>query len=300
MRISRGALVMMAAAGVGAFFVFKKKKAPGSELEPVADNSDGVEVDEEAGVIRLPETPVVNLPPELNIPQPPRVAPPVVRSPGFVPPPISNEQPTTPPPQRLPEIEPGLPDPINVPPIVVNNPPPVFDVPPVPSRPAPRPPAAPPAPRRPEPPVVSLPEPDQQDDVPDDTADVVAIMLEAESTPNWKRAEPTLAEWQESRGLTADGKLGPGTAKRMAEEIGTLPIIRFWPLSAGPNPQRAIDAYRNELRAIARDVGGSHGEQLRQSAVREKGQSFGPPTGAPNAPIALGDRIELDIAGVEA
>lgn len=315
MRISRGALALLAVAGVGGFFLFRKPKRTEetAELPEAETGGDEVaEVDEEAGVIRLPEVPVT-LPPEVTIPRVP------VRSPGFVPPPISNEaddddeldvddepeqpQPPirVPPILRLPEIQPGIPDVINAPgPIVVTNPAPAPSLPaPVP-RPAPAPRA--PAPRPPvaAPPIVNLPEPPPQDDVPDDTAELVALMLDAESTASWKRVEPALKGWQSERGRVVDGKFGPGDAKAMAEEIGTLPIIRFWPTATGTNPQRAIDEYRAALRVVAAEVGGAHGEQLRQSAVREKGQSFGPPTGKPNAPIALGDRIELDVFGAEA
>lgn len=304
MRISRGALAMLAVIGGGAFFLFRRpKQATENGADSPAGDDEAAEVDEDAGEIRLPE---VTLPPVVTLPRVP------VRSPGFVPPPISNEvdddeEEAAPPPPiqvppilRLPEIQPGVPDVINAPPpIVVTNPIPA--PPPRAPVPAPRVPAAP-APRPPVvvPPIVTLPEPPPQDDVPDDTAELVALMLDAESTSSWKRVEPALKDWQAERGRTVDGKFGPGDAKAMAEEIGTLPIIRFWPLATGTNPRKAIDEYRAALRAIAADVGGAQAEQLRQSAVREKGQSFGPPTGNPNAPIALGDRIELDVFGGEA
>lgn len=302
---------MLAVIGGGAFFLFRKPKREASAADDVVslpgtpERDEVAEVDEDAGEIRLPE---VSLPPLVTVPRTP------VRSPGFVPPPISNEQEEeeqeqevqlppiqVPPILRLPEIQPGIPDVINLPgPIVVTDPAPRVPAPSPAPAPAPRVPV--PAPRPPVvvPPIVTLPLPPPQDDVPDDTAELVALMLDAESTSGWKRVEPALKDWQAERGRTVDGKFGPGDAKAMAEEIGTLPIIRFWPLATGTNPGRAIDEYRAALRAIASEVGGAHGEQLRQSAVREKGQSFGPPTGNPNAPIALGDRIELDVFGGEA
>lgn len=136
-------------------------------------------------------------------------------------------------------------------------------------------------------------EPEPQFDIPDDTALLVQQLLDEERGPDWKRESDEVADWQASRGLTADGRLGPGTARRMAEEIGTLPIVRFWPASTGTNPQKAIKDFRLKLNSIADTKPEPHASQLRASALREKGQSFGPPTGAPDVPIA--NPVELDV-----
>lgn len=117
-------------------------------------------------------------------------------------------------------------------------------------------------------PAIELPSP-----VPPDTAALAAEMLADEATTNWKRKYPALATWQAARGLTADGSFGPGSAKRMALEIGTLPIIRFWP--RGTLRETALEPYRNELIALANAAPEPRRAQLIMSANREQGQSFG-------------------------
>ena len=69
-------------------------------------------------------------------------------------------------------------------------------------------------------------------------------MLAQEHSPHWRIApEPALAAWQKARGLTADGMFGTGTAAKMAQEIGTLPIIRAWPKGSFLGDGK-LEAYR--------------------------------------------------------
>ena len=108
---------------------------------------------------------------------------------------------------------------------------------------------------------------------------MVADLLSAEKATGWKRSYASVRDWQKARGLTVDGKFGPGSAMKLALEAGTIPIVRYWPMSAGAHPREALDDYRAGLLTIADRVGGQHGELLRKSAARERGQSFGPPQG---------------------
>lgn len=130
------------------------------------------------------------------------------------------------------------------------------------------------------PPVaVPLPPPiavEQPSLVPADTARVVALMLSEEGTPNWKRKYPELGAWQAARGRTVDQMFGPGDALAMAQEIGTLPIIRFWP--RGTLPQTALEPYRNQLLTISATAPEPRRAQLVMAASREQGQGFGSTT----------------------
>ena len=128
-------------------------------------------------------------------------------------------------------------------------------------------------------PAPPIPAIEQPSVVPEDTAALVAQMLADEATPNWKKKYPALGAWQATRGLTVDQNFGPGSAARMAQEIGTLPIIRFWP--KGTTRETALEPYRNSLLALAGSAPEPRRAQLIMSANREQGQSFT----APSSPI---------------
>ncbi|MCH9730981.1 MAG: hypothetical protein K0U84_15105 [Actinomycetia bacterium] len=119
----------------------------------------------------------------------------------------------------------------------------------------------------------------QETPVPPDTLALTEALLAAEKMPNWKRIESAVTQWQKSRGLVEDGKFGPKSAITIANEIGTLPLVRYWPRSAGPNPQAAVEEYRNAIRTIAQSKPTQHAALLNASALREQGQAFGPPHG---------------------
>jgi hypothetical protein len=151
----------------------------------------------------------------------------------------------------------------------------VVTVPPIPGITAP----APAVPAPPAPPVVAVEQPSA---VPSDTAALVALMLADEATPGWKRKYPELGAWQAARGRTVDQMFGPGDAVAMAQEIGTLPIIRYWP--RGSLPQTALQPYRSQLAAIAATAPEPRRAQLLMTSAREQGQGFAGP--ASTAPIA--------------
>lgn len=109
--------------------------------------------------------------------------------------------------------------------------------------------------------------------VPGDTAALAALMLSEEGTTRWKRKYPELGAWQAARGLVVDQSFGPGSALRMAQEIGTVPIVRFWP--RGTVPQTALEPYRNSLLTLAGQAPEPRKAQLIMSANREQGQGFG-------------------------
>lgn len=106
-----------------------------------------------------------------------------------------------------------------------------------------------------------------------DTAALAKLMLTDEAGPNWKRKLPQVMTWQAKRELTADGKYGPGTALRMAQEIGTIPIVRFWP--SGSQKEPAVQAFRELLAEEAATAPEPRKSQLYAAIEREQGQGFG-------------------------
>lgn len=202
---------------------------------------------------------------------------------------------------------------VPLPPIMPQNPP-VVPVPPfVPQAPAPAgsaPPAAPPAPPQalpaPLPTAPSLPPivpaqpqgsqtpPPGATNVSADTAVMVDTLLKREASRGWNAADPTVQAWQKKRGLKTDGLFGPKTALAVAEEFGTVPIIRVWP--AGSQKAKALQDYRAALVELANSTtDATHAQQLRGSAQREQAQGFGPKRGAA---AALPEELQVKLAKV--
>jgi hypothetical protein len=112
---------------------------------------------------------------------------------------------------------------------------------------------------------------------PADTVAVVKQMLGEEGNgTNWRKVSPLLKVWQSSRGLTADGEFGTGSALKMADEIGTLPIIRDWPRGSTLQGHWLSD-YQAALLAKANAAPEPRATHLRAAAQREQGQGFGTP-----------------------
>lgn len=128
------------------------------------------------------------------------------------------------------------------------------------------------------------------------TLDMVRTLLAAEEAPGWKQVLGVVRQYQSAKGLVVDGKYGPKTALRVAIDVGTIPIVRFWPTAAGANPQAAVDSYRDGLLEIARNASGAHAQLLRASAARETGQGFGPPQGS-NGKIPITPTFQLGASG---
>ncbi len=112
---------------------------------------------------------------------------------------------------------------------------------------------------------------------PADTVALVTKMLAQEANPHWRIIpEPLLVAWQKARGLTADGDFGTGTALKLAQEIGTIPIIRGWPKGSTPGDGKMAN-YQASLQQIANAAPEPRASQLRASAAREAGQGYGTP-----------------------
>lgn len=119
-----------------------------------------------------------------------------------------------------------------------------------------------------------------------DTAALVASLLAAETKAGWNKVSDELKAWQKPRGLVVDGKFGPKSALTIAAELGTIPLIRFWP--KGSQKEQALSEYRTALYALANTAEPARAAQLRFSAEREQAQSWGIAAGkAPAIPPAL-------------
>lgn len=132
------------------------------------------------------------------------------------------------------------------------------------------PPFVPPTPAPPAPAPAPAAAPSQ---VPADTATLVKALLADEATPNWKRKSPAVQAWQQSRGLKQDGEFGPKSAITVAQEIGIVPIVRYWP--TGAQQAKAVRDYKAALLTLASSAPEPRASQLRVSAAREQGQGFG-------------------------
>lgn len=112
---------------------------------------------------------------------------------------------------------------------------------------------------------------------PADTVAAVSSLLAQEANPHWRVVpNAALKAWQIARGLTGDGNLGTGTALKLAQEIGTIPIIRGWPKGSYPGDGK-LDNYRASLQQLANAAPEPRASQLRASAARETGQGYGTP-----------------------
>jgi len=109
------------------------------------------------------------------------------------------------------------------------------------------------------------------------TIALAAQMINAESSKGWKTALSTpIKAWQSKMKLTADGKFGPKSALLMANEVGILPLIRYYASTGGSQAQQ-LAAYRTALGALASQVYSSnpaHSIALRSSQNYEQGQGY--------------------------
>lgn len=127
-----------------------------------------------------------------------------------------------------------------------------------------------------------------------DTALMVNTLLEREAARGWNDADPTVQAWQKKRGLKQDGLFGPKTALTVAEEFGTVPIIRVWP--KGSIKAKALQDYRAALVELANSTTDTtRAAQLRETSKREQAQGFGPKRGT--AP-ALPETLQVKLAKV--
>ncbi len=264
----KGGLGILIAAGVGLFFVLgSKKKANASPAhalpgpDAVHDDDDDDDDDNPSGM--LPQIPTMSQGLPQPWAQPPQGAPqPSLQDSMNV---LS---------QNLPQVlqNPGG---VNLPSIPVSYTP----GPPAPQQPAAQPPNSgvslpsllPPV-QGGETPIMPAQSASQPTHVDDLTHLLLAQLLAAEGTKGWKKKYPVVGQWQAMRKLTVDNMFGPKSALKLAEEVGTLPLIRYWPKGSQPGP--AVNAFRDAIEAMAATAQEPRHSQLLAAAVREQGQGF--------------------------
>jgi hypothetical protein len=111
---------------------------------------------------------------------------------------------------------------------------------------------------------------------PKGTIALAKLLIDREASAGWKSANQSdVLAWQKRVGLTADGKFGEKGELRMAQEVGILPLIRYWPASTLQGTE--VPKYQAALRAYAATVQASnpaHAIALNNSAAFEVGQSY--------------------------
>lgn len=278
----KGALVLMALGGGLLLLTAGKKKASAATAQAPAALPEPIEP---------PTSQLPIEPDDDDIPAAPQQSPgwPQPQQPVSLPLPV----PTAPVPIAIPQVPA-----VTAPQVPVNLPVPVLPVPIPTSIPAPvtldqdEDDDQPPTPANvPVPPIVVPPRPpqhpaEQPSTVAEDTALMVQRLLAAEAKPNWKTKDPVVLAWQKARGLVADGQFGPKTALIVADEMGTVPLVRFWPKNTYPG-DGTLQNYQAELLAKANTAPTPRKEQLRAAADREQGQGYARNVKAAEALITL-------------
>lgn len=88
---------------------------------------------------------------------------------------------------------------------------------------------------------------------PNGTIRLARLLLDEQAAKGWKYVSDSVRDWQKKVGLTTDGKFGPGSALRMAEEVAILPWIRYWPTGSASKAS-ALSSYRSRLKAYALQI----------------------------------------------
>jgi hypothetical protein len=193
---------------------------------------------------------------------------------------------------RITELQRGTVGIVAPPPVVPSTPPVVAPPPVVPST----------------PPVVVAPPPGtppigpaevEPDADPRGSIALARILVAEESSPNWKRVHPDVIAWQKRNGLGSDGKFGPKSALFMAQDVGILPLVRYW---SGWDKNAELQKYWASLADLASMLDATnptHAAALRLSAANEDGDGWPSSTGAVSSGArktqasALGNAIAL-------
>jgi hypothetical protein len=101
-------------------------------------------------------------------------------------------------------------------------------------------------------------------------------LIDREATPHWKGAlKPQIKSWQAIVGLKPDGEFGEASAIRMSQDVGILPLVRYWPF--GSVESQEVPSYQSQLNQIASGFDSSnptHAIALRASAGFENGAGY--------------------------
>jgi len=111
---------------------------------------------------------------------------------------------------------------------------------------------------------------------PQGTIRLARLLLDEQANKGWKYVSDSVKDWQKKVGLTVDGKFGPGSALRMAQEVAILPWVRYWPTGSA-SKSSAVSSYRSRLKAYALQIQPKrpeHAAALIVAANKENGQGW--------------------------
>lgn len=149
---------------------------------------------------------------------------------------------------------------------------------------------------------ISIAETDSDND-PHGTIALAKLMLAREVIPGWKSdLKDDIAEWQRDVSLVSDGLFGIKSAARMAEEVGYLPLVRYWPKTVTTKKQGTTEFSKAIEHVIATMLrpelpdSEPHIDALHGSISREKAVTFGdsnpPPQDTTQWMRALTDKLQ--------
>lgn len=141
------------------------------------------------------------------------------------------------------------------------------------------------------------------------TVTLARIMLTRENMPGWKSdLQNEIKLWQSKVGLTADGLFGVVSAGRMAQEVGIMPLVRYWSKSKHWDKKTALSDYSRTIKAeitklfTALPDSRAHIMALEESVKRENAQSLqaNPPAQKTLEFVELINRKVIDLGANEA
>jgi hypothetical protein len=139
---------------------------------------------------------------------------------------------------------------------------------------------------------------------PNGSVTLAVVLISAEGLQGWKSVSTEdVKQWQRTVGLKVDGKFGPASALRMAQDVGVLPVIRYWPGgTTAANLPAKLNAYKNSLNGIAGTIQATnpaHAAALHSSSDYEQGQGLAAHPGPLNnaARVAQAAQLQSTLAG---
>jgi hypothetical protein len=183
----------------------------------------------------------------------------------------------------------------------------VTTLPPLPPEPSPLPPAQQPQ----TPATAAVPELAKEETAehndPNGTIAVARALIAVEAEPDWKgKLQGLVTNWQRKVGLTADGLFGTSAVERMAQEVGVLPLVRYFSKKFATKAA-ALKDYQARLYAAADAIepkNAQHAAAIRASIEHEQGQGWpskpGPVVNAAGQPTRLEmyDRLDKAITAI--
>lgn len=134
---------------------------------------------------------------------------------------------------------------------------------------------------------------------PNGTVALARLMIVREGHPGWKEdLQPEISVWQERVGLKPDGKFGVLSAAKMAEEVGVLPLVRYWTAGKHWDKASALKDYKAQIGSTIASLkellpeSAAHIAALEESMKREQAQALAKNPAPVNSEAAVQKIIE--------